>query len=200
MNEQQAGPGRDDITSHAGPPGPRGPAEADFPEQKPRDSAGSDRGDGRRNETATELAGLRERVAEAEDMRLRALADLDNMRKRCAAQVGLAVQDTQAAVAAQWLPVVDNLERALDHAQADPEAIIEGLRSVRDQALSVLASLGFPRRDDLGLPFDPARHDAVAVTSDPDAGSGTVVDVVRPGYGDGDHQLRPAQVVVAKAG
>jgi molecular chaperone GrpE len=147
-----------------------------------------------------DLADLRARVAEAEDLRLRALADLDNLRKRCAAQVGRAVQDTQAAVTAQWLPVVDNLERALDHAQADPEAIIEGVKSVRDQALSVLASLGFPRRDDLGAAFDPARHDAVAVRTDPDAGSGTVVDVVRPGYGDAEHQLRPAQVVVAKAG
>ena len=147
-----------------------------------------------------DLADLRARVAEAEDLRLRALADLDNLRKRCAAQVRRAIEDTQAAVAAQWLPVVDNLERALDHAQAEPEAIIEGVRAIRDQALTVLASLGFPRRDDLGATFDPARHDAVAVRNDPDAGAGTVVDVLRPGYGEGEHQLRPAQVVVAKAG
>lgn len=157
-------------------------------------------GPAERASAETELATLRARVAEAEDLRLRALADRDNLRKRCAAQVRHAVDDTRAAVAAQWLPVVDNLERALDHAQADPEAIVEGVRSVRDQALSVLASLGFPRRDDLGATFDPARHDAVAVRTDPGAGTGTVVDVVRPGYGEGEHQLRPAQVVVAKAG
>lgn len=153
-----------------------------------------------RADAEAELANLRARIAEAEELRLRALADLDNMRKRCATQVSRAVKDTQAAVAAQWLPVVDNLERALDHARADPEAIIDGVKVVRDQALTVLASLGFPRRDDLGATFDPARHDAVAVRNDPDAGAGTVVDVVRPGYGEGEHQLRPAQVVVAKAG
>jgi molecular chaperone GrpE len=182
MNDRDVGPERDDVAAQAGAPGPTergGSAEA---------SGG-----------ASQLADLRARVAEAEDLRLRALADFDNLRKRCAAQVRRAIEDTQVAVAAEWLPVVDNLERALDHAQADPEAIIEGVRAVRDQALTVLASLGFPRRDDLGAKFDPARHDAVAVRNDPDAGAGTVVDVVRPGYGEGEHQLRPAQVVVAKA-
>ncbi len=146
-----------------------------------------------------ELTELRTRVKEAEDLRLRALADLDNLRKRCATQVGQAAADARASAAAEWLPVVDNLDRALDHSQADPDAIIEGVRSVRDQALRVLASLGYPRRDDVGASFDPARHDAVAVLSDPDVAAGTVIDVVRPRYGDGDHQLRPAQVVVAKA-
>ncbi len=145
-----------------------------------------------------ELTELRTRVREAEDLRLRALADLDNLRKRCATRVGQAAAEARASVAAEWLPVVDNLDRALDHSQADPDAIIEGVRSVRDQALRVLASLGYPRRDDVGASFDPARHEAVAVQSDPDVAAGTVIDVTRPGYGDGEHQLRPAQVVVAK--
>jgi molecular chaperone GrpE len=146
-----------------------------------------------------EIAELRSRVKEVEDLRLRALADLDNLRKRCATQIGQAAADARASVAADWLPVVDNFDRALEHSQADADAVIEGVRSVREQALRVLASLGYPRRDDVGAPFDPARHDAVAVLSDPDVAPGTVIDVVRPGYGDGDHQLRPAQVVVAKA-
>jgi molecular chaperone GrpE len=146
-----------------------------------------------------ELAELRTRVTELEDLRLRALADLDNLRKRCATQIGQAAAEARASVAAEWLPVVDNLDRALGHSQADPDAIIEGVRSVRDQALRILASLGYPRRDDVGASFNPARHDAVAVQSDPGVAAGTVIDVVRPGYGDGERQLRPAQVVVAKA-
>ncbi len=124
---------------------------------------------------------LRARLAEAEDQRLRALA----------------WARASADVAAQWLPVVDNLDRALSHSQAEPDAIIEGVRAVRDQALAVLAGLGFARRDDTGQRFDPARHDAVATRPDPDADTGTVVEVMRAGYGEGDHQLRPAQVVVA---
>ena len=63
----------------------------------------------------------------------------------------------------------------------------------------MLARLGFARRDDTGAKFDPARHDAVASAADRGAPPGMVVEVVRPGYGDGEHQLRPAQVVVAAA-
>src|SRR5262249_7632528 len=139
------------------------------------------------------------RLAEAEDERLRALADLDNLRKRCAAQVERAEADARTEVARQWLPVVDNLERALEHAAADPRTIVEGIQAVRQQALGVLASLGFPRRDDTGATFDPALHEAVAGTYDPRVPPGTIVQVVRPGYGEPDRQLRPAQVVGAKA-
>ena len=145
------------------------------------------------------FAGLQARLAEAEDQKLRALADLDNLRKRYAAQVERAEADARAQVARQWLPVVDNLERALEHAAADPRTIVEGIQAVRQQALGVLASLGFPRRDDTGAAFDPARHEAVAATYDPRVPPGTVVQVVRPGYGEPDRQLRPAQVIVAKA-
>jgi len=145
------------------------------------------------------LAELEARVAEVEDSRLRALAEADNVRKRCAAQVERAEADARAQVARQWLPVVDNLERALEHAAADPRTIVEGIQAVRQQALGVLDGLGFPRRDDAGATFDPARHEAIAAVYDPDVPPGTVVQVVRPGYGQPDRQLRPAQVVVAKA-
>jgi molecular chaperone GrpE len=140
------------------------------------------------------------RIAELEDARLRALADLDNMRKRCTAQVRRAGEEAGAAVARQWLPVIDSLDLALAHATADPAAIVDGVEAVREQALGVLARLGFPRRDDRGARFDPARHVAVATRPDPGTEADTVAEVVRPGYGEGDHQLRPAQVVVARPG
>ena len=141
-----------------------------------------------------------DRAAELEGLR-RALADLDNARKRCAAQLTRVEAETRAAVAREWLPVIDNLDRALEHSSADPAAIIEGVRAVRDQALGVLGRLGFPRReDDQGAAFDPVRHDAVAARDAAGAADGSVVEVIRPGYGEGDHQLRPAQVVVARPG
>ena len=201
MSETAAGGARDDLPpgngqpESAGPPGPR-PAGDEAPARAAGDQAPAGAaGDG----TGAELADLRSRVAGAEDLRLRALADLDNLRKRCAAQVSRAVADTQAAVASEWLPVVDNLDRALAHSEADPDAIIQGVRAVRDQAHAILARLGFPRRAEVGARFDPARHEAVAVQAGTDAEAGTVIEVVRPGYGDREHQLRPAQVVVAKA-
>ena len=139
------------------------------------------------------------RIAELEDQRIRALADLDNARKRCASQISRTEAETRARVARLWLPVVDNLELALQHAQADPGSIVAGIRAIREQALGVLAQLGFARRDDLGAGFDPARHEAVASRADTGAPDGSVIEVIRPAYGEKDGQLRPAQVVVAKA-
>ena len=185
-----------DFGAETGSPG-AGPPGAGPPGTGP---SGTDRtdGEGGPGDAAT-VADLEARLAAAEDQKLRALADLDNLRKRCAAQVERAEADARAQVAKQWLPVVDNLERALEHAAADPRTIVEGIQAVRQQALGVLDGLGFPRRDDTGATFDPARHEAVAATYDPRVPPGTVVQVVRPGYGEPDHQLRPAQVVVAKA-
>jgi molecular chaperone GrpE len=143
-------------------------------------------------------AELEKRVAELENLWRRALADADNMRKRHAREIGRAQEGAQAQVARELLPVLDNLDRALEHAGTDPGAIIEGVRTVRDQAADLLSRLGFPRRDDLGARFDPARHDAVGTRHDTAAEPGTVVEVVQPAYGDGERQLRPALVVVAK--
>jgi len=145
-------------------------------------------------------AELRQKVAQTRDQLLRALADADNARKRCATLLSRAEAEATAKVAGQWLPVVDNLDRALEHTAGAPPAMVTGVRAVRDQAVSVLAGLGFPRRDDTGAAFDPARHDAIATRADAAVPEGTVVEVTRPGYGEGDHQLRPAQVVVARAG
>ena len=68
---------------------------------------------------------------------------------------------------------------------------------MHEQALSVLAELGFPRRDDTGRAFDPALHEAVSAVTDEELVPGTVAQVVRPGYGPDERVLRPAAVVVA---
>ncbi|WP_084678286.1 nucleotide exchange factor GrpE [Actinopolymorpha alba] len=144
-------------------------------------------------------AELESRNAELEDNWRRATADLDNLRKRLAREVEDQRLQERAAFAERWLPVLDNLDLALRHAEADPGSIVEGVRAVRDQAVSVLSALGYPRREEEeGARFDPSRHEAVAtVTQQDDTPEGTVVHVVRPGYGDGERQLRPAAVVVA---
>ncbi|MEU9836388.1 nucleotide exchange factor GrpE [Streptosporangium sp. NPDC048047] len=146
-----------------------------------------------------EAAGLRARVAELEDLWKRALADLDNLRKRVSRDAGRVRLEERARAAGEWLPVLDNLERALEHTEGDPASLAAGLRAVLQQGLTVLTDLGFPRRDDTGETFDPARHEAVAVVPRDDVPAGTVLAVVLPAYGDGERQLRPAQVVVSKA-
>ncbi len=143
-------------------------------------------------------AATDKRIAELEDSWRRTAAELDNFRKRSAKDLVRAREQERASVAARWLPVLDNLERALEHASSNPDQIVEGVRGVHQQALAILAELGYPRRDDeTGKAFDPAHHEAVSTIADEDLVPGTVAHVVRPGYGPDGEILRPASVVVA---
>src|SRR5689334_5879111 len=145
-------------------------------------------------EESPELRESRAELAAMEDRWRRALADLDNFRKRTARELQRQGEDERARVSADWLPVVDNLELALEHAKDESDPVVQGIRAVRDQALAVLERLGFPRRDDAGKPFDPARHEAVSTVVAENVPPGTVVHVVRPGYGGDERTLRPAAV------
>jgi molecular chaperone GrpE len=147
--------------------------------------------------SSARIAELEHEVKDFEDRWRRALADFDNLRKRLAREAERERADERARVVGEWLPILDNLELALDHAMADPGAVVEGVQAVRDQALAVLDRLGFTRIDDVGVPFDPTVHEAIGTVVDPDVPPGTVVRVVRPGYRRGDGQLRPASVLVA---
>lgn len=137
---------------------------------------------------------------ELEDRWRRALADLDNLRKRHARDKPRELEAERARVATAWLPVIDHLELALAHADADPGSIVRGVEAVRDQAVEVLRSLGYPRHDEIDVPFDPLLHDVVSVvdTTDPQTAPNTVVQVLRPGYGEPGRQLRPAAVTVSR--
>jgi len=135
---------------------------------------------------------------EVTDRWRRALADLDNIRKRHAAELARAREEERARVAAVFLPVLDNLELALTHAGTNPAGIVQGVRAIRDQAVQLLAALGYPRDDEVGVPFDPRRHEVVAVDhTSADVEPNTVTRVVRPGYGADGRELRPASVAVS---
>ena len=137
-------------------------------------------------------------LAELEDRLLRARADIDNLRKRHVAELRREREAERARVAASLLPVLDNLELALAHAEADPAAIVQGVLATRDQAVQTLAALGYPRDEETGVRFDPTRHEVVAVVEDADAEPNTVTRVIRPGYGTAGHELRPGAVVVSR--
>lgn len=128
---------------------------------------------------------------------MRALADLDNLRKRFVREVARERDLERRAIAKQWILVIDNLERALEYEKGDCRGLVEGVKAVRDQALEVMTRMGFGRFDDLGENFDPARHEAMA-TAASDVPSGRIMGVVRPGYGSGEDLLRPAGVVVSR--
>ena len=179
-------------------------------ENTPEQDTAADHARGRDDRDAAAVAGDEERdaaseqpqqksVAELEDRWQRAVADLDNVRKRSAREVERVREEERSRVAAAWLPILDNLELALAHAEADPDSVIEGVRAVRDQAVDLLAGMGYPRDEDVGVPFDPDRHEVVTVVdNDPETPPGTVVRVLRPGYGDNNRQLRPSAVAVSR--
>jgi molecular chaperone GrpE len=139
-------------------------------------------------------------IAELEDRWRRAVAELDNLRKRFERQLAEQARSERARTAAAFLPVLDNLELALRHADADPTAIVTGVRAVHTQAIDVLKMLGYQRIDTPGVRFDPVRHEAAgSVPAVDGVPAGTVVDVHRAGYTGVDGTLvRPAVVTVAQ--
>jgi molecular chaperone GrpE len=175
------------------------PSEGRSPAADPDTGTGADAPDPNASRAPDQDEASRA-VAEMADRWRRAAADLDNFRKRYLRELTSEVARERDQVAAAWLPIVDNLERALAHAGSDPDTILQGVRAVRDQAVELLARLGYPRRADVNVPFDPNRHEVVTVIEDTNAEPGTVVDVLRPGYGDAERQLRPAAVAVSRPG
>jgi molecular chaperone GrpE len=134
-----------------------GPRSADGEPAEPADASTDGRTDGRTDDSAdqaaAEKAELERRVAELDDLWRRAVAEQDNLRKRAARDLSRVRDQERAQVAAGWLPVVDNLELALDNARASPDSIIEGVRAVHQQALDVLTRTRLPpsrrRRQDV---------------------------------------------------
>jgi len=137
-----------------------------------------------------------ERYAQLEDRYLRALADLDNFRKRSARDTELRIADVTDGLLRSWLEVVDSIERALQ-LTADERAAAD-LRAVHDQIQAILDRQGVTRIGVPGEPFDPGLHEAVGVVPTVEVPDRAIVDVAQPGYAVGDRIVRPAQVIVAR--
>jgi molecular chaperone GrpE len=143
-----------------------------------------------------------ERECEGEEWRDRALrlqADMDNYRKR---QQRLA-QDQVAAerqrLLSAYLPIVDDLERALESPASDARALRQGVELTHRAAVQMLRKEGVERVQAKGQPFDPNWHEAVTTVgrNGSSVEPNTIVQVLEPGYRLGDRLLRPARVVVA---
>jgi molecular chaperone GrpE len=138
---------------------------------------------------------LQAELAAMEDRYKRALADLDNYRKRSARELERRVDESREAVIRDWLEAVDSVERAL---RMDPDGpAAEGLRAVLEQMEAILSRQGVDRIGAAGEPFDPQRFEAVGVRDTSEAPDRTVIEVVRSGFGADGRVLRPAQVIVA---
>ena len=145
-----------------------------------------------------ELQALRELAAANHDRYLRAVAELENVRKRAARDVGNARRYGLERLAQALLPVIDSLEAGLASAeQATAESLLDGKRATMRLMNSALEQVGIKELDPHGEPFDPALHEAMAVAPSDNAEPGTVIEVFQKGYSIHDRLLRAARVVVA---
>jgi molecular chaperone GrpE len=145
---------------------------------------------------------LAEKTKEAEEnyaRLLRLAADMENLKKRQERERAELLQFANENLVKDLLPVVDNLERALEHGRQlkAPEALLEGIEMVYHGFLKVLDRFGVTAHDSLGQQFDPAFHNAMMQEEAPDVPDGSVIKELQKGYLMHQRLLRPAMVVVA---
>jgi molecular chaperone GrpE len=147
-----------------------------------------------------QIAEKDKEIIELKDRYLRALADSENARKRIRQQSDESIRLQRENLLRELLPIVDNLERAVDAARGggNGKPIVEGVEMVLRGLLDFLKTHGVTQISSVGQPFDPERHEAVDHIETAQHAPSTVVNEFHRGYQIGDRLLRPARVAVAK--
>lgn len=154
-------------------------------------------------ETATLLAKLQEKEAEAKanyDLFLRERAELENFKRRMQREQAESLRFANEPLLRDLLPAIDNLERAVGHAQGggNGQSLVEGVGLVLRAFLDTLEKYGATRLTAKGEQFDPNKHEAIAQVESTTLAPNTVADEHHPGYLLHGRLLRPALVTVAK--
>lgn len=145
---------------------------------------------------------LQDDVAAAKDAALRAQADAQNVKRRAEQDVEKARKFALESFSKELLPVVDNLERALESASGDEDVvkpIAEGVELTLKSFLDALTKFNVAVVDPVGEPFDPNLHQAMSMIENPDAEPNTVLTVLQKGYTLNGRLVRPAMVMVSKS-
>ena len=142
------------------------------------------------------LARAKKALKDQEDAYLRLAAEYDNFRRRTTKEKSEAYTNAKADAALKFLPVYDNLERALNQGTED-EAFLKGVEMTMTQLLDVLASLDIKPIEAVGQPFDPNLHNAVMHIEDENFGENTVAACFQTGFMMGEKVIRFAMVQVA---
>lgn len=144
-------------------------------------------------------AAIDDDVKKINDRYLRTLADFENYRKRADREKGEYYKQALAGLMKDLLPVLDNFDRALDHAEQGDD-FHRGVFLIYKQLFDGLQKYGLKPFGEKGVPFDPNVHEAVVTEQDPSLPHHTVKDVLQKGYLLQDKLLRPALVKVAVGG
>lgn len=148
-------------------------------------------------EAPTPVKTPEQELIEFKDLYKRALADMENMRKRNAKDRQDILRYAADRPIQELLPVFDNLQRAVDHASADPKTVVDGVKMIL-----TLANMAFERLNVLGFGavgenFDPNLHEAVQQASSETVAKGAITQVFERGYKLHDKLIRPAKVIVS---
>ena len=146
--------------------------------------------------TQAEMTALQAECEQIKDQLLRTRAEFDNYRKRTLRDMEQNRQNATGNLIRVLLPVLDNLERALVHANED-DGLTVGVRMVHKQLLDTLAAEGLEPVPARGMPFDPTLHDALAMTPSETVEHGVILEECERGYRLRDQVLRPAKVIVS---
>ena len=160
------------------------------------------------NERDDPVAVAQREAADLKDKVLRALAEMENLRRRTEREVADARVYGISAFARDILGVADNMHRAMQalddelRAKADEatKALLEGVELTERELINVLEKHGVTKVEPLGQKFDPNRHQAMYEIEDASVPSGSVIQVMQAGYLIGERVLRPALVAVSKGG
>lgn len=147
--------------------------------------------------SAEKVEKLQTELDHVRDVYLRKLAEFDNFRKRVDREREDLRQAALEDFIRELLPIIDNFDRALQHADADSGAFHQGVEMIAKQLHDTLERKGVSEIDPLGQSFDPLVHEAVQRIEGGDHPPGTVVNVMLKGYTLGDRLIRPAMVGVA---
>ena len=154
------------------------------------------------DDMSQQLEKLQEELAAAKDQSLRTQAEMQNLRRRSERDVENAHKYALEKFVGELLPVVDNLERALQAVDPDAEeskVLTQGVELTLKSFQDVLQRYKVEPIDPKGQPFDPEFHQAMSMLEMPEETPNTVVDVFQKGYTLNGRLVRPAMVVVAKA-
>jgi molecular chaperone GrpE len=147
-----------------------------------------------------QLNAAQAEALENRDHYLRARADLDNFRKRAQREKEDLLKFSNETILRELLPVIDNLERALQHAAVDGEkGLLQGVELTLGQFSKVLEKFNVVAIEPLGELFDSARHEAMGQIESAEQPPNTIVQLLQKGYLLNDRLLRPALVLIAKA-
>ena len=173
--------------------------EATTPEPEKESEASSDVKDAEEAKEPGEeekIEALEKEQAELNDKFLRICAEYDNFRRRSQKEKDAIYGDIKANAVSQFLPVYDNLERALKQSTED-EAYKKGVEMIMTQFCTTLEKLGVKEIECLGEKFDPEMHNAVMHVDDEEKGENEIVEVFQKGFKLGDKVIRFAMVKVA---